>query len=207
MRNEAVVWNRFSGIYDTFMKRDMPAYQQVIQKISLLAKPESVVLEVATGTGILSLGIAGSVKQVEAVDLSWDMILKARNKARELGITNVHFFIKNAYSLGYDADSFDIVVISNTLHVMPHPEKALAEIKRVLKPDGYLIAPTFAHGGSKKAALFSPLASVVGFHAYQKWTPESYCRFLTDNGFTLRETALLPASFPLVYCCCTITAS
>jgi len=202
MRDEAVVWDRFSEIYDTFMRRDMPAYRTIIEKVSRLVKPESAVLEVATGTGILALGIAGYIKQIDAVDLSRKMILKAKKKARDLGITNVRFLVRNAYSLGYENGSFDLVIVSNTLHIMPQPEKALAEIKRVMKPDGLLIAPTFAHAGSRKAVLFSPLASVAGFRAYQKWTQESFCRFLMKNGFDIVETELLSASFPLVYCCC-----
>ena len=38
------------------------------------------------------------------------------------------------------------MVISNALHIMPYPEKALKEIERVLKPEGILFAPTFIHG-------------------------------------------------------------
>ena len=41
--------------------------------------------------------------------------------------------------------SFDVVIVSNALHIVPQPEKALREIKRVLKDDGVLIAPTFTH--------------------------------------------------------------
>ena len=38
---------------------------------------------------------------------------------------------------------FDVVIVSNALHIVPHPEKSPAEIRRVLKDDGVLIAPTF----------------------------------------------------------------
>ena len=40
-----------------------------------------------------------------------------------------------------------MVIVSNALHIIPQPEKALQEIKRVLKDDGVLIAPTFTHAG------------------------------------------------------------
>lgn len=201
-RNEAAVWDRFSGIYDAFMRHDMPAYHRVLEKSAMRIRPQASVLEVATGTGILALGLAGSVRRVEAVDLSREMILKARKKARALGITNVRFFVKNAYSLGYADHLFDAVIISNTLHIMPQPEKALSEIRRVLKPDGLLIAPNFAHAGCKKATLFAPLGMAVGFRAYHKWTPESYCGFLSDNGFTVEDVEILPTSIPMVCCCC-----
>ena len=198
-RNETAIWNRFSGIYDTFMKKDMPAYGEMIERIKKRLEPESHVLEIATGTGIISLGIAGSVNSVEAVDLSPDMITKAQKKANRIGISNVRFSVQDAYTLPYDAGSFNIAIIANTLHVMPQPEKALNEIKRVLAPGGYLIAPTFVHADSKKAAFLSRLMSLTGFRAYHKWTQSSFGRFLNENGFEFVEEALLEASFPLAY--------
>ena len=49
------------------------------------------------------------------------------------------------FSLPYASKSFDVVIVSNALHIVPQPEKSLREIKRVLKDDGVLIAPTFTH--------------------------------------------------------------
>ena len=50
------------------------------------------------------------------------------------------------FSLSYAGNSFDVVIVSNALHIVPQPEKALAEKSdRVLKDDGVLIAPTFTH--------------------------------------------------------------
>ena len=49
------------------------------------------------------------------------------------------------FCLPYANKSFNVVIVSNALHIVPQPEKAIAEIKRVLKDDGVLIAPTFTH--------------------------------------------------------------
>ena len=72
-------------------------------------------------------------------------------------------------------------------HIVPQPEKALQEIKRVLKDDGVLIAPTFTHAGNsfsgKVRAFFMKLA---GFPLHSKWTSEDYLRFLSQNGWTVR---------------------
>ena len=63
------------------------------------------------------------------------------------------------------------VIVSNALHIVPQPEKALAEIRRVLKDDGVLIAPTFTHAGNscpgKVKAFFMKLA---GFPLHSRWT-------------------------------------
>lgn len=198
-RNEETIWNRFSSIYDRFIKKDEPAYHETIQRISAALKPEDHVLEIATGTGIIALGLAGRPASIEAVDFSADMVAAARQKAQRSGATGVRFAVMDAYALAYAPDSFDAVIIANALHIMPEPAKALAEIRRVLKPDGLLFAPTFIHAGGVKTALLSRLMSLTGFRAYHKWTFESYQSFLEDNGFTITDAKLLPASFPLAY--------
>ena len=80
---------------------------------------------------------------------------------------------------------------------------ALQEIKRVLKDDGVLIAPTFTHAGNsfsgKVRAFFMKLA---GFPLHSRWTSEEYLRFLRQNGWAVRKSAVLKASFPLTYAEC-----
>ena len=107
------------------------------------------------------------------------------------------------FRLPYANQSFDVVIVSNALHIVPQPEKALAEIRRVLKDDGVLIAPTFTHAGNsfpgKVKAFFMKLA---GFPLHSRWTSEEYLRFLRQNGWAVRKSAVLKASFPLTYAEC-----
>lgn len=198
MRKEEAVWNRFSVIYDLFIKKDRAAYGEIIERTARLLKPEERVLEIACGTGNISLGLADRIQNMEAIDFSPDMIAIARKKADQLG-AKVRFSVQDAGKLQYVSDSFDAVILANTLHIMPAPEKALAEIKRVLKPDGRLIAPTYIHAGNTKAAIFSRLMSLSGFRAYHKWTWQSYHAFLEANGFEIIDSMLIKASFPLAY--------
>ena len=107
------------------------------------------------------------------------------------------------FALPYADRSFDAVIVANALHIVPQPEKALAEIRRVLKDDGVLIAPTFVHAEnslSGKAKAF--LMKLVGFPLKSKWTQADYLAFLRQNGWTLRRTEVLKASFPLCYAEC-----
>lgn len=85
------------------------------------------VLELACGTGQLSYPLSGRVRLWEATDFSEAMIAEAKknNTFRRL-----HFSVQDATALPYAPESFDAVVISNALHIMPHPEKALSEIRR-----------------------------------------------------------------------------
>ena len=79
----------------------------------------------------------------------------------------------------------------------------MQEIKRVLEDDGVLIAPTFTHAGNslsgKVRAFFMKR---VGFPLHSRWTSAEYLRFLQQNGWAVRKSAVLKASFPLTYAEC-----
>ncbi len=198
-KNDLMVWNRFAKYYDQFMKRDTFVYKEIIERTALLLGPDDHVLDIATGTGNIALGLADRIKNIDAIDFSADMVAVAQKKAQQLGFKGVKFFVQNACSLQYEANSFDVVIIANALHIMPETEKVLAEIRRVLKPEGKLIAPTFMHAGSIKAKMLFPLMLLTGFRAYHKWTPESYREYLEENGYDVVDLQIIKASFPLVY--------
>ena len=128
------------------------------------------------------------------------MIAEAKRDNRS---AKLHFSVQDMFRLPYADKSFDVVIVSNALHIVPQPEKALQEIKRVLKEDGVLIAPTFTHAGNsfsgKVKAFFMKLA---GFPLHSKWTSAEYLRFLRQNGWAVRKSAVLKASFPLTYAEC-----
>ena len=157
-------------------------------------------LELATGTGLIAKNIVNAAAHIEATDASAEMIAEAK---RDNHSAKLHFSVQDMFRLPYANQSFDVVIVSNALHIVPQPEKALQEIKRVLKDDGTLIAPTFTHAGNsfrgKVKAFFMNLA---GFPLYSRWTSEEYLRFLRQNGWTVRKSTVLKASFPLTYAEC-----
>ncbi len=98
---------------------------------------------------------------------------------------------------------FNVVIVSNALHIVPQPEKALAEIKRVLKDDGVLIAPTFTHAENSFTGMVRAFfMRMAGFPLHSKWTSEEYLRFLRQNVWAVRKSVVLKASFPLTYTEC-----
>ena len=106
---------------------------------------------------------------------------------------------KNIVKVLLENYSYDVIDLGKDVP----PEKALAEIRRVLKDDGVLIAPTFTHAGNsfsgKVRAFFMKLA---GFPLHSRWTSEEYLRFLRQNGWAVRKSVALKASFPLTYAEC-----
>ena len=157
-------------------------------------------LELAAGTGLIAKNIVRAASHIEVTDASEEMITEAKRNNRS---AKLHFSVRDMFCLPYADKSFDVVIVSNALHIIPQPEKALAEIRRVLKDDGVLIAPTFTHAGNsfsgKVRAFFMKLA---GFPLHSRWTSEEYLRFLRQNGWAVRKSVALKASFPLTYAEC-----
>ncbi len=199
MREHKNFWDRNAGLYDRFMRKDGAAYERMYEMIRPVVKAKTV-LELATGTGLIARHIVNAAAHIEATDASAQMVLEAK---RDNHSAKLHFSVQDMFRLPYADESFDVVIVSNALHIVPQPEKALAEIKRVLKDDGVLIAPTFTHAGNsffgRVKAFFMKLA---GFPLHSKWTSEAYLRFLRQNGWTVRKSAVLKASFPLTYAEC-----
>ena len=192
-------WDKNAGRYNRFMRKDRAAYEEIYELIRPIVRHKTV-LELATGTGLIAKHIVNAAALVEATDASAEMIAEAK---RDNHSAKLHFSAQDMFHLPYANQSFDVVIVSNALHIVPQPEKALQEIKRVLKDDGTLIAPTFTHAGNsfsgKVKAFFIKLA---GFPLHSRWTSAEYLRFRNQNGWTVRKSAVLKASFPLTYAEC-----
>ena len=199
MREHKNFWDRNAGRYDRFMRKDRAAYEKMYGLIRPVVKGKTV-LELATGTGLIAKNIVNAAAHIEATDASVEMIAEAKRNNQS---AKLHFSVQDMFRLPYADKSFEVVIVSNALHIVPQPEKALAEIHRVLRDDGVLIAPTFTHaensffGNSK--AFFLKLA---GFPLHSRWTSEEYLCFLQQNGWTVRKSVVLKASFPLTYVEC-----
>ena len=199
MQEHKNFWDKNAGRYDRFMRKDRAAYDEMYALIRPVVKGKTV-LELATGTGLIAKNIVNAAAHIEASDTSAEMIREAKRDNRS---AKLHFSVQDMFCLPYADESFEVVIVSNALHIVPQPEKALAEIHRVLRDDGVLIAPTFTHAensffGNSKAFLLK----LAGFPLHSRWTSEEYLCFLQQNGWTVRKSDVLKASFPLTYVEC-----
>ena len=202
MREYKNFWDRNAGRYDCFMQKDRKVYEKMYELICSVVKDKTV-LELATGTGLIAKNIVNAAVHIEATDTSSEMITEAKRNNHS---AKLYFSVQDMFSLPYADKSFDVVIVSNALHIVALPEKALTEIRRVLKDDGVLIAPTFTHAensfSGKVKAFFMRLA---GFPLHNKWTNEGYLSFLQQNDWTVQKSVVLKASFPLTYAECVKT--
>ena len=95
-------------------------------------------LDVGSGTGFLSLELAARGHRVIGVDFAPSMIALAEGKAAERGLM-VRFEQADAEQLPFAPASFDLVISRHVLWTLPHPEAAIDEWSRVLRPGGRLV--------------------------------------------------------------------
>lgn len=91
------------------------------------------VLDVAAGTGHLSRAIAPHVKDVMAIDITRDMIARARQETATSNLDNLYFVEGSAEQLPYPAGCFDLVVSRLAIHHFEDPSLQLREMMRVGK--------------------------------------------------------------------------
>jgi len=189
-------WGRTASIYDVFMKKDKVVYDRLGYEIRKVLRPDMEVLELAAGTGLVSVRIAGGCKFLTATDYAEKMLTVLGHKKCP---PNMRIEQADAANLQYRDKRFDAVVISNALHIVPKPELVLQNIARVLKDDGILIAPTFMRGDSPREKFMEKLMDMVGLHTYSPWQPDEYMGFIADQGWGIINDTVIKASFPIAF--------
>jgi len=124
-------------------------------------------LEVGVGTG-LALPHYPGASQTCGIDISLDMLQRARNLLNRRNLNNVNLVCADAEQLPFPDASFDCVALPYVLSVTPDPKRLLAEVRRVCVPKGrVLVLNHFEGAGVWKAAerLTAPLADWVGFRS------------------------------------------
>jgi len=105
--------------------------------------PEARWVEIACGPGLIARAIAPRVGSVLGTDLTPAMIDKARADAAEAGVENVTFEVGDATALDLPDDSLDGAITRFSLHHIPAPVRVLEEMRRVVKPGGYVVVSDF----------------------------------------------------------------
>lgn len=186
-------WNRTANIYTALQEnRNKILYDKLCNRISKYFNKNTKVLELACGTGQITSRLCGKVMLWVATDFSEKMVSVTKKRFKDA--SNVNCKAEDATNLTCDNSLFDVVIIANALHIMPDPDKALKEIHRVLKPNGFLIAPTFVYDGYVNKFKVSMLEK-AGFRTFHKWKSAEYENFIEQLGFHIVESYIIRDNF------------
>ena len=153
-------WDLAAADYEALWQSQLLPAQTELLAMAALRSGEQV-LDVACGTGLVTFAAAGAVGaqgRVLGVDLSGQMVDAARQRAERRRLSNVEFQRMDAETLALPDASVDVALCALGLMYLPDPERGVAEMRRVLRPGGRLVAAVW---GERSRCAWSALFPVV----------------------------------------------
>ena len=138
---KAAVERQFSQVAEHYRTSAVHAAGEDLARLVEAAalSGQETVLDAGSGAGHTALAVAPYAARVTSVDLSASMLAQGRRLALERGLGNVHFEVGDVEALTFADGNFDVVTSRYSAHHWPHPQVALREIHRVLRPGGRFV--------------------------------------------------------------------
>ena len=139
MEYEAIrkIYKNYAAFYDIIFKGFFhPRQRAAICDLEIGSGHK--VLDVGVGTG-LSLPLYPTNADVTGVDISSEMLKEAHKKKIKMSMDHVKLMEMDACNLEFEDNTFDFVVATHVISVVPEPVKVIEEMRRVAKPDGKLV--------------------------------------------------------------------
>jgi ubiquinone/menaquinone biosynthesis C-methylase UbiE len=169
-------WDKNAKKYAQSPVSDEARYQKKLEETQRYFTSDMRVLEFGCGTGATAIHHSAHVQSFDAIDISENMLEIGRGRAKQAGVENVTFTRGTLTQFNADAESFDVVLGLNVIHLLPDRQSVLAEVARILKPGGIFVSDTACLGQSmfRFIKLFVPLGKLLGV------LPDIYV--LTESG-------------------------
>lgn len=182
------IYAGYSGVYDALFKRFF--YPRIKHAITYMdIKPGDRILDVGVGTG-LSLSVFPRYCSVIGIDLSTEMLRKAKEKIEEKRLDNIRVMGMDAMSVGFRDDSFDKVFISHVVSVVPDPYRVMQEVKRVCRKGGQVVIVNHFKSKNKLVEtvekIINPVCKKIGWRS-------DLCinEFIDKSGLNVKEKYML----------------
>lgn len=196
---ERSYWDRHARNYDRSMLLLGGPLPRMVELVANAVRGAPRVLEVAAGTGLLTVALARTAGEVIATDYAASMVTALEAKVRANGLTNVSCEQADLFALRFEPRSFDAVVAANVLHLVPDLPRAVAALRRVLKPGGRLIAPTYCHDETALSWIASRVLAITGFPGHRRFTVTSLRESMEAGGLRVSRAEKLPGLIPIGY--------
>jgi ubiquinone/menaquinone biosynthesis C-methylase UbiE len=135
-------WNSIAGGFDEFVTpKTLVLGEEVMRRLGL--RPGMRLLDVAAGSGGLSIPAARFGAEVVAIDLAPAMIERLTARAHAEGLSTVRGLAMDGHALELEDDAFDVAVSLNGVSLFPDMARGLAELVRVTRPGGRVVIIAF----------------------------------------------------------------
>jgi SAM-dependent methyltransferase len=154
--HSASIRDEFAHQADSFARSPAMSLAETLDAVVELVPEDGAArwAELASGPGLIARAMAPRVGSVLGLDLTPAMIEKARADAAVAGVENVSFELGDATGLDVPDDSLDGAVTRFSLHHIPAPVRVLEEMRRVVKPGGYLVVADHVTDDDGEAAAW-----------------------------------------------------
>jgi phosphatidylethanolamine/phosphatidyl-N-methylethanolamine N-methyltransferase len=159
-------YRAYAPLYDFAFGRALDAGRAALANAVQMQAPRQL-LEVGVGTG-LALHRYPANMQICGLDLSPEMLARARQRVHERQLGDVSLICADAEQLPFADNSFDCITLPYVLSVTPDPQALLAEVRRVCRAGGHIyVLNHFSGAGPWRWAerLLAPVADRVGFRS------------------------------------------
>src|ERR1039457_7254602 len=179
-----IFFNQVAGRFDRVYGpgRSWQAFGHLLLRIL----PPLVVADLGAGEGLLAELLAGRCKKVIAVDNSEKIVAFGAAKAKKNGLKNLEFRQGDLQSPPVEANSVDLVILSQALHHAEMPAAALRSAYKILKPGGQiLILDLLKHNFEKEHELYGD--------RWPGFAESDLHRWLEESGFKKIEISIVAA--------------
>jgi phosphatidylethanolamine/phosphatidyl-N-methylethanolamine N-methyltransferase len=197
--DERRYWEQHAKNYERSMSVLGKPLPRTLELVARTVAGAANVLEVAAGTGLITTAIAPQVGRLVATDFAEAMVTELRRRVQRQGLMNVECESADIYDLRYPDRSFDAVVAANVLHLVPDLPRALSALRRVLRPGGKLIAPTFCHDETRLSRIASRIIGLTGFPGHRRFTTFTLRAALREAGLAVEDVETVSGVFPIAF--------
>ena len=131
---------------------------EAIGRLALRLAPKVIIADLGAGEGLISQLLARNAEQVWCIDNSPRMVEVGTELARKNDLTNLSYKLGDIEAVPLADNSVDLAILSQALHHARHPQKAVDEAHRILRPGGQLLVLELAeHHFEKARELYADL--------------------------------------------------
>lgn len=158
-------YRRYAPVYDFLFGASLGPGRMAMTRLVTQLAPRHI-LEVGVGTG-LALPHYPQQARITGIDVSTDMLAAAQRKRKPEDAGRIELHAMDAETMDFADASFDCVTLPYVLSVTPHPDRLVAEVRRVCKPGGHIVIVNHFSGEPPWRFLEAPLRPLAGWLGFR----------------------------------------
>lgn len=188
------VLRQYGAVGDAYVRSAGHAGGNDLARLVELVQPAAHerLLDIATGGGHVARIFAPHVAEVVASDLTPGMLATAAAYIHGLGIANVRFAQADAEALPFEGTSFEIATCRIAPHHFPRPERFIAEVARVLRPEGRFGLIDSVVPDGPLGDLYNRFEAARDPSHVRSLPTEEWVALLGNHGFAVRAVERFP---------------